>query len=204
MTILHIDSSISGESSVSRTISKSVVDQFKAVMPGARVVRRDLVAEPLPHLAFDGFADSSIVDEFLAADILVIGAPMYNFGIPSQLKAWIDRIAVAGKTFRYSETGPEGLAGSRKVVVASSRGGLYGADSPAAEFDHQERYLQNLFGFLGITDITFVRAEGVAMGDEARHKAIEAARGGAIRLAASVADNAEDNLIGISDVLAVN
>jgi FMN-dependent NADH-azoreductase len=103
MTILHIDSSISGESSVSRTISKSVVDQFKAVMPGARVVRPDLVAEPLPHLTFDGFADSSIVDEFLAADILVIGAPMYNFGIPSQLKAWIDRIAVAGKTFRYRD-----------------------------------------------------------------------------------------------------
>src|SRR5258708_4260933 len=180
MTILHIDSSISGENSVSRTISKSVVDQFKAVMPGAQVIRRDLVTEPLPHLTFDAFADSSIIDEFLDADIVVVGAPMYNFGISSQLKAWIDRIAVAGKTFRYTESGPEGLAGGRKVVVASSRGGLYGAESPYADLDHQERYLEHVFGFLGITDLTFVRAEGVAMGDEARQRAIEAATGKAI------------------------
>jgi FMN-dependent NADH-azoreductase len=184
MNILHIDSSISGDNSVSRTISKSVVDQFKAVMPGAELLRRDLVAEPLPHLTFDAFADTSIIDEFLSADIIVIGAPMYNFGISSQLKAWIDRIAVAGKTFRYSENGPEGLAGGKKVVVASSRGGMYGSDTPLADLDHQERYLTHLFGFLGITDLNFVRAEGVAFGDEARLKAIESAREEAIRLAA--------------------
>jgi FMN-dependent NADH-azoreductase len=184
MNILHIDSSISGDNSVSRTISKSVVDQFKAVMPGAELLRRDLVAEPLPHLTFDAFADTSIIDEFLSADIIVIGAPMYNFGISSQLKAWIDRIAVAGKTFRYSENGPEGLAGGKKVVVASSRGGMYGSDTPLADLDHQERYLTHLFGFLGITDLNFVRAEGVAFGDEARLKAIESARVEAIRLAA--------------------
>jgi FMN-dependent NADH-azoreductase len=194
MTILHIDSSISGENSVSRTITKSVVDQFKAVMPGAQVIRRDLVVEPLPHLTFDAFADSSIVDEFLAADIVVIGAPMYNFGISSQLKAWIDRIAVAGKTFRYTENGPEGLAGGRKVVVASSRGGLYGAGSPSADLDHQERYLQHVFELLGITDLTFVRAEGVGMGDEARQKAIEAAMGEAILLAASLTGKSIEQL----------
>jgi len=95
---------------------------------------------------------------------------MYNFGISSQLKAWIDRIAVAGKTFRYTESGPEGLAGGRQVVVVSSRGGLYGAESPSADLDHQERYLEHVFGFLGITDLTFVRAEGVAMGEFRRVK----------------------------------
>ena len=109
---------------------------------------------------------------------------MYNFAIPSQLKAWIDRITVAGKTFRYSEKGPEGLAGAKKVVVASSRGGFYGPDTPAAPLDHQESYLRGLFGFLGITDVIFVRAEGVALGAEARQKAIEAARGEVTRLAA--------------------
>jgi FMN-dependent NADH-azoreductase len=184
MTILHIDSSISGETSVSRTISKAIVDQFKVAEPGATVIRRDLVAEPLTHLTFEAFADISVVDEFLAADIVVIGAPMYNFGISSQLKAWIDRIAVAGKTFRYTESGPEGLAGGRKVVVASSRGGLYSAESPMADLDHQERYLQHVFNFLGVTDVTFVRAEGVAMGAEVREHSIAAARGHALQLTA--------------------
>ncbi len=188
MNILHIDSSISGENSVSRTISKSVVDQLKAALPGAEVIRRDLIAEPLPHLTFDAFADTSVVDEFLTADFVVIGAPMYNFGIPSQLKSWIDRIAVAGKTFRYTANGPEGLAGGKKVVVASSRGGMYGSDSPMADLDHQERYLRHLFGFLGISEVTFVRAEGVAMGEDARRRAVEAATGKAILIAASLTD----------------
>ena len=103
--------------------------------------------------------------EFLASDIVVVGAPMYNFTIPSQLKAWVDRIAVAGQTFSYGPEGVEGLAGGKKVVIVSTRGGLYGAETPRGVFDHQEPYLRNLFGFLGITDISVVRAEGLAMSD---------------------------------------
>ena len=184
MTILHIDSSITGEGSVSRTISQSALDRIKADRPEATVVRRDLAAEPLAHFTPDAFADSSIVDEFLAADTIVVGAPMYNFGIPSQLKAWIDRIVVAGKTFRYTDQGPEGLAGGKKVIIASSRGGFYGADTPMAPFDHQEAYLRNVFGFLGITDVTFVRAEGVALGAEAREEALQSAQAEVLKLAA--------------------
>lgn len=184
MTILQIDSSINGETSVSRTLTRSIVDQLKALSPEAEVVRRDLAAEPLPHLTLAALADSSVVDEFLAADTVVVGAPMYNFAIPSQLKAWIDRLAVAGKTFRYTEKGPRGLAGGKKVIVASSRGGFYGPETPLAALDHQESYLRVLFGFLGITNITFVRAEGVALGAEAREKAVAAARGEVGKLAA--------------------
>jgi FMN-dependent NADH-azoreductase len=184
MTILHLDSSITGENSVSRIISRSIVDQLKALDPEAEIVRRDLTAEPLPHLTLAALADSAVLDEFLAADVVVVGAPMYNFGIPSQLKAWIDRLAVAGRTFRYTEKGPEGLAGGKKVIVASSRGGFFGPDTPTAALDHQESYLRALFGFLGVTDITFVRAEGVAMGPQARAKALEAARDEVSKLAA--------------------
>lgn len=109
---------------------------------------------------------------------------MYNFGIPSQLKAWIDRLAVAGKTFRYTEKGPEGLAGSKRLIIASSRGGFFGPGSPAASLDHQETYLRALFGFLGVKDISFVRAEGVAMGPKAREDAVAAAKGEVARLVA--------------------
>jgi FMN-dependent NADH-azoreductase len=124
------------------------------------------------------------LEEFLAADIVVIGAPMYNLGVPSQLKAWIDRISVAGKTFRYGEHGPVGLCGGKKLVIASSRGGVYSAGSPAANFDHQETYLKAAFGLLGITDITFIRAEGVAMGPQARSEAIASAKKETAALAA--------------------
>ena len=116
-----------------------------------------------------------VLDEFLAADIIVLGAPMYNFGIPSQLKAWIDCLAVPGKTFKYNATGVEGLAGAKKVIIASSRGGVYSASSPMAFMDHQESFLTSFFGFLGITDITFVRAEGVNMGPEQRQSALDSA-----------------------------
>ncbi|MFD1612094.1 FMN-dependent NADH-azoreductase [Sphingomonas tabacisoli] len=184
MTILHIDSSVMGENSVTRIISQSAVDQLKATRPGGTVVRRDLATDPIPHFTPEAFADSTVVDEFLAAEVVVIGAPMYNFGIASQLKAWIDRIAVAGKTFRYTEQGPEGLAGGKKVVIASARGGFYGPDTAMAAFDHQENYLRNVFGFLGVTDVTFVRAEGVAMGPDARDAAVETAKAEALKLAA--------------------
>ena len=124
------------------------------------------------------------LEEFLASDIVVVGAPMYNLGIPSQLKAWIDRISVAGKTFRYGEHGPVGLCSGKKLVIASSRGGVYSEGSPAAFFDHQETYLKSAFGLLGITDITFIRAEGVAMGPEARSVALAAAKKETAALAA--------------------
>ena len=111
------------------------------------------------------------MEQFLAADVLVIGAPMYNFSIPSTLKAWIDRVAVAGKTFRYTEKGPEGLAGGKRVIIASGRGGIH-TNAPT---DFQEAYLRQVFGFLGVTDIEFVRAEGVAYSPQHRSDAIAGA-----------------------------
>ena len=184
MTILHVDSSITGENSVSRALSLATVSHLTARNPAAEVVRRDIGTAPLPHFSLADYADLSIADEFLAAETIVIGAPMYNFGVPTQLKAWLDRLAIQGKTFRYGAHGPEGLASGRKVIIVSSRGGLYSSGSPFAAFDHQETYLQAFFGFLGITDITFIRAEGVAMGDEKRQQAIQAAKTEITRLAA--------------------
>jgi FMN-dependent NADH-azoreductase len=184
MKVLHIDSSITGSNSVSRQLSSAIVDAAKAAHPGTQVVRWDLEAAPLPHLdsravtavraGTAAATDAAALNDFLAADVVVVGAPMYNLGIPSQLKAWIDRIAVAGKTFRYTAQGAEGLAGGKKVIVASSRGGIY-SQGPAVGYDFQENYLRAIFGFIGITDVVFVRAEGVAIGPELRDTAIRAA-----------------------------
>lgn len=202
MNLLHLDSSILGQGSVSRTLSAEVVTAQRAAHPGLEVVYRDLATDPIGHLSglhltalqgatpTEGAVERDVetgrtaLEEFLAADILVIGAPMYNFTIPSQLKAWIDRIAVAGKTFRYTDKGPEGLAGGKKVIVVSTRGGFYGPGTPAAILEHQESYLRALFGFLGITDVSFVRAEGVALGADARQQALDGARIEVTRLAA--------------------
>jgi FMN-dependent NADH-azoreductase len=180
MNLLHIDSGILGEHSVSRRLSAAVVAQWKADVPGLEVTYRDLAAHPLDHLTgavvASGFADgAAALEEFLAADVVVIGAPMYNFAIPTQLKAWFDRLAVAGKTFRYTEKGPEGLAGGKTVIVVSSRGGFYGAETPLASLDHQEAYLKTILGFFGITDIRFLRAEGVSISPDHKQAAIEAA-----------------------------
>ena len=150
MTILHLDSSINGENSASRVLSRSIVEQLTSAQPGTDIVYRDLAANPLPHLTLDAFADSSVLDEFLGADAIVIGAPMYNFTLPTQLKSWLDRIIVAGKTFRYTENGPEGLAGGRRVIIALARGGAYEANSAAAALEHLETYLRGVFGFIGI------------------------------------------------------
>ena len=169
MTVLKIDSSITGENSVSRQLTARIVDQLRG--SGADVIERDLVEQPLDHLTLGAFADSSVLDEFLAADTVVIGAPMYNFSVPSQLKAWIDRIAVAGKTFRYTANGPEGLAGDKRVIIAVSRGGNYSEGSPAANFEHLETYLTAVFGFFGIKP-EFVHADGIAVGPEAREAGI--------------------------------
>jgi len=179
VTTLHIDSSINGDTSASRAISRSIVDRLAS----DRLVYRDLVAEPLPHLTLDAFADTSVLDEFLAADTVVIGAPMYNFTLPSQLKAWLDRILVAGKTFRYTENGPERLAGGKRVIVALARGGMYDAGSPAAALEHLETYLRGIFNFIGI-EPEFVAADGLNFGPEQRQAALNAALGETMRLAA--------------------
>ncbi|GAB2548003.1 FMN-dependent NADH-azoreductase [Rhodanobacter koreensis] len=182
MKLLHIDSSALGTYSVSRQLTADIVAELKRQAAGIETHYHDLTAEPLPHWA--PVADASdpavalgnqVLEDFLAADIVVIGAPMYNFGIPSQLKAWIDRILVAGKTFRYTENGPEGLAGGKRLIIASSRGGMY-ASAQHAAMDFQETYLRAAFGFIGITDVEFVRAEGLAMGDEPKAQALQSAQ----------------------------
>jgi FMN-dependent NADH-azoreductase len=202
MKLLHVDSSILGPGSVSRQLSAEIVAAEQRLHPGLEVVRRDLAQSPVGHLsgahiaAAQGAAPEAadvrqdiatghaVLEEFLAADIVVVGAPMYNFAIPSQLKAWIDRLAVAGKTFRYSEKGAEGLAGGKKVIIASSRGGFYGPQTPIAFLDHQETYLRNIFGFFGVTDVTFIRAEGLNMGADQRAQSIAAAQTSIAGLAA--------------------
>lgn len=180
MKLLHIDSSILGQNSASRELSAAVVARWQAATPGLHVTYRDLDAAPLPHLRSGSLAATDpaetaaaaqALQEFLDADVVVIGAPMYNFGIPSTLKAWIDRLAVAGKTFRYTDQGAQGLAGGKRVVVASARGGLH----QGAPSDFQEPYLRFLFGFFGIDDIEFVRAEGLAISPGQRAAALEAA-----------------------------
>ena len=182
MTLLHIDSSIQGEVSVTRQLSAEIVRRWLARHPATEVLYRDLSAQPLPHLSgtalvgtdeLEAARNSAVLGEFLRADIVVIGVPLYNFSIPSQLKAWIDRISVAGKTFRYTEKGPEGLAGGKKVVLAIARGGVYGS-SGIPEFG--ESYLSFLFGFLGIRDLSFVRAEGLNHSAAAREAGLAAAR----------------------------
>jgi FMN-dependent NADH-azoreductase len=165
---LHIDSSINGENSVSRVLTRSIVDQLRAADPKADVIVRDLANQPLPHLTLESFADSSTVEEFLDADTVVIGAPMYNFTLPSQLKAWIDRVLIAGKTFRYSAEGPQGLAGNKRVIAAISRGGFY---DDANALEHVETYLRGVFGFIGITP-EFVHADGIAVGPAQREAGI--------------------------------
>ena len=169
MTILKIDSSITGADSVSRKLTAATLGQLLAQAPDATVIVRDLAAEPLDHLTLAAFADTAVIDQFLAAETVVIGAPMYNFGIPSQLKAWIDRITIAGKTFRYTPEGrPEGLAGDKRVIIAVSRGGFYDEGNA---MEHVETYLRGVFGFIGVKP-EFVHADGIAVGPEQRDAGI--------------------------------
>jgi FMN-dependent NADH-azoreductase len=195
MKLFHLDSSITGNHSVSRTLTAAIVAAHVAQHPDTEIVYRDLANDPAMHLSpahlavfqgapVDGPAlaqdlaeGGRYLEELFAADVLVIGAPMYNLGIPSQLKAWIDRIVVAGKTFRYTEHGPEGLLpAGKKVFIAASSGGLYSGDSPAAFLEHSVSYLKGALGLIGLKDVTVIRAEGVNMGPEARQSAIENAR----------------------------
>jgi FMN-dependent NADH-azoreductase len=202
MKLLHIDSSVLGSHSVSRTVSAAIVDRLRKATPGLQTVYRDLASTPLAHLSGshlaaaqdaaaaaevqqDLAAGQAVMDEFLAADIVVLGAPMYNFTIPSQLKAWIDRIVVAGKTFKYGAQGVEGLAGDKRVIVAISRGGFYNADTPAAAGEHVETYLRWVFGFIGVKNLEFISADGVQVGPEHREKALVGALQAAINLRAA-------------------
>lgn len=183
MKLLHIDSSALGNHSVSRGLTAAIVAELVREQPGLDVTYRDLAAQPLPH--WSPVADAAdpaavlgndVLEEFLAAGVIVIGAPMYNFSIPSALKAWIDRVAVAGKTFRYTAEGPEGLAKGKRVIIASSRGGFYGTGTAAQSLDFQEPYLRGVLGFLGITDIEFVRAEGVNVSADHKAEALKTAQ----------------------------
>jgi len=183
VTILHIDSSISGENSASRAVSRSIVDRLRTQNPDSDVIVRDLVSEPLPHLTSEAFADESVLDEFLGADTIVVGAPMYNFTLSTQLKAWIDRLMIAGKTFRYTETGPVGLVKGKRVIFALARGGFYDSGSPAASLEHLESYLRGVFNFMGI-EPEFVAADGLAISPEQRDASIKQAVGETLRLAA--------------------
>ena len=193
MKLLHIDSSILGQNSASRELGAAWVANWRQEHPAAEVRHFDLARQPLAHLSGEVFgarsapdtlrdvdlqsdvdADRSALADFLAADVVVIGAPMYNFSIPSQLKAWIDRIVVAGKTFHYTANGPEGLAKGKQAVIVISRGGIYSA-GPAAAMDHQETYLRSVLAFIGITNVEVIRAEGLSMGAEERTKVMAAA-----------------------------
>jgi FMN-dependent NADH-azoreductase len=192
MKLLHIDSSILSEASASRRLSSAIVAALESSIEGLEIVRRDLDLDPIPHLdsrvlgtvrpdlappsdPAEVAKAAAVLDEFLGADIVVIGAPMYNFSIPSQLKAWLDRIVIAGKTFRYSANGVQGLAAGKQVIIASSRGGAYVQGTPMEAYDFQERYLRAILGFIGIGKIEFVRAEGLALGPEQRQSALAAA-----------------------------
>jgi FMN-dependent NADH-azoreductase len=180
MKLLQIDSSILGDNSASRAVTREIVARWKQAVPGLEVQHLDLVTQELPHLTGHHLAqmqvpesrDAQTLADFLAADIVVIGAPMYNFTISTQLKSWIDRVVVAGKTFQYGANGPEGLVHGKRVIIAISRGGVYPENAPV---EHAESYLKIIFGFIGVTDLTFVRAEGLAISPEHRQKGLDAA-----------------------------
>ncbi|MEF9979198.1 MAG: NAD(P)H-dependent oxidoreductase [Thermomonas sp.] len=181
MKLLHLDSSILGQHSASRELGAAIVARWQRDVRGLEVTHRDLAANPLPHLSGASLAQAdadeaataaAVMDEFLSADVIVVGAPMYNFGIPSQLKAWIDRVAVAGKTFRYTAEGPQGLAGGKQVIVAATYGGKHPVESGR---NFVEPYLRQVFAFLGITDVEFVSADSLSVSHEQRAKSMSAA-----------------------------
>ncbi len=191
-SLLVINSSAAREGSVSRELVEFTVDRLLQAAPEARVVRRDLGANPVPHLVVDTLngvrgtpateaeraarvLSDALIAEVRAADTIVIGAPMYNFSVATGLRAWFDHVLRAGETFSYSAEGVKGLLGGKRVIVIESRGGLY-TEGPAAAIDFQEPYLRHLLGFVGITDVTFVHAEKIGYGPEARAAALDAAR----------------------------
>lgn len=192
MNLLHIDSSILGDHSVSRQLTAEVVESIRLAEPAVNVAYRDvtrqlnlqlddalLAAKGTPaearsaEQAAQVALSEAVMAEFLAADVLVLGAPMYNFSVPSQLKAWIDMITVAGVTFKYGANGPEGLATGKRAIIVATAGGLHqGTATGIAHID----YLRVVLGFIGINDIRVISAEGLAMGPDVRDPAIAAAR----------------------------
>jgi FMN-dependent NADH-azoreductase len=190
--ILVIDSAVSGEASVSRELVREAVEALRASDPAAVVTYRDLGQTPVPHLTSGTLAgvrgepatveelatralSDALIAELRAADVVVIGAPMYNFSVPTSLRSWFDHVLRAGSTFKYSEKGPQGLlSADKQVIVVETRGGLY-SEGPAQAYDFQEPYLRHLLGFMGLTEVSFVRAERVGFGPEARAAAIAAA-----------------------------
>lgn len=198
--ILVLNSSAAGEASVSRLLVADAVAELTERLPGAQVVFRDLAADPIPHLlpsTINGVRgqptspaelearalSDKLIAELRAADVIVIGAPMYNFSVPTTLRTWFDHVLRAGETFSYSEAGPKGLLTGKRVIVVESRGGLY-SEGPAMSVDFQEPYLRHLLGFVGLTDVTFVRAEKIGYGPEAREQALADSRAELARIAA--------------------
>ncbi|KQW72829.1 FMN-dependent NADH-azoreductase [Phenylobacterium sp. Root77] len=198
--ILVLNSSVSGQASISRLLVADAVTELTAREPDAKIVFRDLAADPIPHLLPSTVAgvraqastpaeqearalSDKLIAELRAADVIVIGAPMYNFSIPTNLRSWFDHVLRAGETFRYSEAGPEGLLTGKKVIVVESRGGLY-SEGPAQAIDFQEPYLRQLLGFIGLTDVTFIRAEKIGYGPEARDQALADSRAALANIAA--------------------
>jgi FMN-dependent NADH-azoreductase len=194
-TLLHINSSVRSSGSVSRQLTAEFIQKWQAAHPEYKVVGRDLASQPVPHLteqtigafftppenrsaeqAYAVTLSDQLVAEVMAADVIVIGAPMYNFSVSSALKAWIDHIARAGVTFKYTETGPVGLLGGKKVIVFTSRGGVY-SHGPAKSMDFHETYLRGVLGFVGLNDVTFVHTEGLSLGEETATSALANSRG---------------------------
>jgi len=193
-TLLHINSSVRDTGSISRQLTAEFLSKWKTERSADLVVERDLAVNPVPHLseqtmgAFFTPAEKrspeqvqtvqlsdALVAELFDAQVIVLGAPMYNFSISSALKAWIDHVTRAGLTFNYSEAGPVGMVTGKKVYVITARGGVY-TQGPAQSMDFQEPYLRAVLGFIGLTDVTFIHAEGLAMGDSAIDAALSQSR----------------------------
>jgi FMN-dependent NADH-azoreductase len=193
-TLLFLTSSLFGQDSRSTQVASEFVSAWKAANSPARVIHRD-VANDVPHLTGEHLAawmtapterserqqavaseSDPLIEEVETADVIVIAAPMYNFSISSTLKAWLDHITRAGRTFQYTANGPEGLLKNKKVYVVTARGGVYTGDSPATAYDFQEPYLRAILGFNGLTDVTFIHVEAQKMSPEAAEAAIANAR----------------------------
>jgi len=207
MKLLHVDSSILSTNSTSRLLTAEIVAAWKTAHPDTTVEYLDLAVNTPPHFSADALGiktgvqaqpteaqqrenelSEKLVSQFLASDVIVVGAPLYNFSIPTQLKAWIDRLAQIGRTFKYTDKGPVGLAGGKTVIVASSRGGVYSTTEGGRAMEHQESYLTAIFGFFGVTDVRFVRAEGLAMGDAPKAAALASARADILTATAEAAN----------------
>lgn len=193
--LLLVTSSLFGGQSKSAQIAKEFVAAWQHSHAGTRTVERELTPGSMPHLSLDAlgalmtpaeqrtpeqrasvaFGDR-LIEELEAAETIVLAVPMYNFSIPSTLKAWIDHVARAGRTFSYSASGPEGLLKGKKVFVITGRGGFYGGDSPAKVFDFQEPYLRSVLAFLGLTDVAFIHVEGLKVSAEAAEQGLARAR----------------------------